>query len=171
MKTENLTISRPMILLLFSVMLTGWVNAQSNNGAPVPQELYDEIASLDSSFFEAYNTCNLAKIETFFTEDLEFYHDKSGLTTTRKSAMEIMKNSLCGDPGNRVRRELVKGSLQVYPMNNYGALAIGEHRFYLTQKGQKEKLDGIAKFANLWQKKDGQWRMSRVLSYDHKPAQ
>ena len=37
--------------------------------------------------------------------------------------------------------------------------------FTLTQAGQKEKLDGIGRFANLWQLKDGEWKMSRVFSY------
>ena len=64
-----------------------------------------------------------------------------------------------------MRRELVEGTLQVYAIDNYGALAVGEHRFYLTQGGQKEKLDGIGRFANLWQFRDGEWRMSRVFSY------
>jgi hypothetical protein len=44
-------------------------------------------------------------------------------------------------------------------------LEIGEHRFYLTQEGQEEKLDGIGQFTNLWQLKGGEWKMSRVLSY------
>lgn len=158
------------MLFLVCLMLPASVFAQSKTPSETTRELYDEIAALDSAFFEAYNACNLSRMESLFTDDLEFYHDKSGPTITRKSSMEIIKNRLCGDPDNRVRREIVKGNLEVYPMNNYGALALGEHRFYLTQKGQKEKLDGIAKFANLWQKKDGQWRMSRVISYDHKPA-
>ena len=79
--------------------------------------------------------------------------------------MEAFSKNLCGDKNNRVRRELVEGTLQVYSIDNYGALAVGEHRFYLTQAGQKEKLDGIGHFANLWQLKDGEWRMSRVFSY------
>lgn len=79
-------------------------------------------------------------------------------------------NNLCKSE-YRVRRELVAGSLEVYPINNYGAVEIGVHRFYETGKGQKEKLVGIAKFVHIWQKKDGEWKISRVISYDHKPAQ
>ena len=127
--------------------------------------------SSDSSFFAAYNNCELAKIESFFTEDVEFYHEKRGLIITRKSVMEAIAKNLCGDKNNKVRRELVKGSLQVFPIDNYGAVEMGEHRFYLTQAGQKEKLDGIGKFVNLWQKKDGEWKMSRVVSYGFRPGE
>jgi len=83
--------------------------------------------------------------------------------------MEAFSNNLCGDKNNKVRRELVEGSLKVYPIPNYGAMAVGEHRFYLTQSGQTEKLDGIGTFTNLWQLKDGEWRMSRVFSYGFRP--
>jgi hypothetical protein len=79
--------------------------------------------------------------------------------------MEVITKNLCGDSSNKVRREIVAGGLHVYAINNYGALEIGEHRFFLTQKGQPEKLDGIGKFANLWQQKNGEWKMSRVFSY------
>ena len=148
--------AKAIMLLLISLLLTNWMNAQSNNNSAASRELYDKIASLDNSLFEAFNTCNLAQVETFFVEDLEFYHQKGGLTTTRKTVIEVMKNNLCGENNNRVRRELIKASLEVYPINNYGAVQTGEHRFYLTMKGEKEKLDGIGKFAHIWQKKDGQ---------------
>lgn len=29
--------------------------------------------------------------------------------------------------------------------------------------GQKEKLDGIGKFVQIWQKKEGEWKISRVI--------
>lgn len=167
----NISSARTIMVLFIPLLSINWVHAQSKNDAPASKELYDQIASLDAAFFDAYNTCDLVKVETFFAEDIEFFHEKGGLITTRKSVMEVMKKNLCGDGTNRVRRELVKGSLEVHPINNYGAVEIGEHRFYLTQKGQREKLDGIGKFVNLWQKKDGQWRMSRVLSYGFRPGE
>jgi hypothetical protein len=43
---------------------------------------------------------------------------------------------------------------------------MGEHNFYVTEKGV-EKLEGRAKFTHIWLlTKDG-WKMSRVLSFDH----
>ena len=65
------------------------------------------------------------------------------------------------------RRELVKGSLEVYPISNYGAVEIGVHNFYRTLTGQKEKLTTVAKFMNIWQEKNGHWKISRIISYVH----
>ena len=159
-------------LLVIPLLTANRVYAQSGNASTAAsRELHDKIAALDNAFFEAYNKCDLAKIEAFFTEDLEFYHEKSGLMVGRKSVMEVMKKNLCGDSSNRVRRELVQGSLEVRPINNYGAVQTGEHRFYLTQKDRKERLDGIGKFVNLWQNKDGEWRISRVFSYGFRPGE
>ena len=154
-----------LTLLAISTVLLLPVTARNQQTSPKKEELLTTISSLDHAFFEAYNKCELTKIESLFTSDVEFYHEKRGQLTSRQSVMDALSKSLCGDKNNRVRRELVEGSLQVYPIDNYGALAVGEHRFYLTQAGQKEKLDGIGRFANLWQLRDGEWRMSRVFSY------
>jgi ketosteroid isomerase-like protein len=159
----NLAIKLTPIAISFVLLL--FVTARSQQTSPKEGELSTIISSLDHDFFEAYNKCELSKIESMFTSDIEFYHEKRGQLTGRQSVMEAFSKNLCADKGNRVRRELVEGSLQVYRIDNYGALAVGEHRFYLTQPGQKEKLDGIGRFANLWQLKDGEWRMSRVFSY------
>ena len=152
-------------LLAVSFVLLLPVTARTQQPPAKQGDLLTTISSLDRDFFEAYNKCELSKIESMFTSDIEFYHEKRGQLTSRQSVMEVFSKNLCGDKSNRVRRELVEGTLQVYAIENYGALAVGEHRFYLTQAGQKEKLDGIGRFSNLWQLKDGEWRMSRVFSY------
>ena len=151
------------------IFLLPIVNGQTQKPQTQPMELFEKIKALDTAFFDAYNKCEIAKMESHFTEDVEFYHQKHGVLTNRKSVMAALSTSLCGDKNNKVRRELVEGSLKVYPIENYGALVVGEHRFFLTQAGQTEKLDGIGMFTNLWQFKDGEWRMSRVFSYGFRP--
>ena len=141
------------------------VTAQTQQPRANAAELLATIGALDKDFFDAYNKCDVNKIDSLFTDDIEFYHEKRGQLVGRKSVMEAFSKNLCGDKSNRVRRELVEGTLRVYVLDGFGALAVGEHRFYLTMAAQKEKLDGIGHFANVWQLKDGQWRMSRVLSY------
>lgn len=175
--TNNSTAPRAVVfapraaaLLLVVMLSVGLARAQSAGGGASPGELHDQIARLDAALFDAYNRCDIEKVGTFFTDDLEFYHEKGGLALTRQSTLDLMRKNLCGN-NNKVRRELVKGSTEVRPINGYGAVQTGEHRFYLTQPGQQEKMDGIGKFVMLWRKKDGEWRVSRVISYGFRPPE
>ena len=68
----------------------------------------------------------------------------------------------------RVRRELAKSTLEVYPIKDFGAVETGIHRFYATEKGKQEQLSSEAKFVQLWQRKDGKWKITRIISYGHK---
>lgn len=133
------------------------------------ENLYQEIAHLDNLVFEAYNTCNLSLFKTFFVEDLEFYHDKSGLILTRKKMLDILEATLCGNSEVKTRRELIADSLEVYPLHNFGAIEIGSHYYYQSRQGQTEKLVERAKFTHIWKKENNKWKISRVLSYDHQP--
>lgn len=120
------------------------------------------MAALDEEMFAAYNSCDLEKFKSLFVEDVEFYHDQNGLMTGIDKVAEAVKNNICG----KVRRELVAGSLQAYPMKGYGAVAMGSHRFHQPKSGRTGAV-GEAKFIHLWRKKDGVWKVTRVISYDH----
>jgi hypothetical protein len=123
-------------------------------------ELTQAITALDKQVFDAYNTCNIEKLGTLVTDDLEFYHDKTGLAVGKQPFLDAIKKNICG----KVTRELVPGSLEVYPLHGYGAVEIGLHRFH--HPGDDKDV-GEAKFVQLWQYKDGAWKISRVISYDH----
>jgi hypothetical protein len=128
----------------------------------------------DSLFWVAYNNCNVEAMGSVLTDDVEFYHDKGGATIGRDTMMKVIKMNLCSNDSFRLRRAPVKGTVNVYVMNKnnvpYGAIISGQHVFYVNQKGKQEFLDGLARFAQLWLLKDGEWKMSRILSYDHGPA-
>jgi hypothetical protein len=126
-------------------------------------ELTKAITTLDKELFDAYNTCNIEKLSTLVVDDLEFYHDKTGLAVGKQVFLDAIKNNICG----KVTRQLVSGSLEVYPLHGYGAVEIGTHRFY--HPGM-EGPAGEAKFVTLWQYKDGAWKVSRVISYNHEAA-
>ena len=123
------------------------------------EELTQAITALDKQLFDAYNTCNIERLGTLVTDDLEFYHDKTGLAVGKQVFLDAIKKNICG----KVTRELVQGSLEVYPLHGYGAVEIGVHRFH--HPGDSDV--GEAKFIHLWQYKDGAWKISRVISYDH----
>jgi Domain of unknown function (DUF4440) len=146
-------------LLAFS---SASVKAQAAPSSTVKDPLFQTIASLDTALFDAVNHCELKMLETFVTDDLEFYHDKTGLAVGKQDFLDKAKNNLCG----KVTRELVPGSLEVYPLNGYGAVEIGVHRFH--HPGHEDTMSvGEAKFIHVWQHKDGAWKISRVISYDH----
>src|SRR5687767_10949068 len=137
---------------------------QLNNYSPVSKDLYDTIAHLDNIFFYSFNTRNFDKLKTLISENLEFYHDLGGVTNYNQNVNAFKKTF---ESDRRVRRELVEGTLEVYPIKDYGAVETGMHRFYATEKGQQEKLSSEAKFVQVWQKKDGEWKITRIISYGH----
>jgi hypothetical protein len=140
-------------------------SAQASRPAAPNDTLFQQIAAADSAFFDAYNNCQMAKMESYFTRDVEFYHDQSGLSH-RAGVMDALRKNICG----KVRRDPVPGTLEVSPLKGYGAVATGLHRFCDSRKHHTcvEGNSGDAKFVTLWRKQNAKWRMSRVISYDHK---
>ena len=136
-----------------------------------PSELFKTIAKMDSLYFSAQNACDLEKYASYLSEDFEFFHDKGGFTSSKENEMSDMA-IFCGEEQRRrqpLRRELTKGTLQVYPMDNYGALQFCDHVFYLQINDGTEKVVGSGKLTALWQKDDDDWKLARVISYDHQP--
>ena len=161
-----------IIIFIFTIIILGSAcsiskknsGAQVKNYSPVSKELYNSIADLDSVFFNAFNTRSLEKLKPLLSENLEFYHDLGGVTNYNQNIDAFRKTF---ESDRIVRRELVRGTLEVYAIKDYGAIETGIHRFYATEKGQEEKLSSEAKFVHLWQQKDGQWKISRIISYGH----
>ncbi len=139
-----------------------------------PLDLSSAVLQRDSLFWKAYNACDVKTMGEFFTEDVEFYHDRSGITLGLTNLVGVLRVNLCGNPDSRLKREAVDGTVRVFPLAKentvYGAVHSGEHLFYILDKGKPERADGLARFTHLWLLKDGVWKMSRVLSYDHGPA-
>jgi hypothetical protein len=157
------------IALLILTLLAAHVAqafAQSKAEAPAPDELARALAAQDAALFDSFNRCDLEKFATFFVEDVEFYHDKGGVTLSRKALVESVKNNICG----KVRREVVAESLEAYPIAGFGGVQMGVHRFYELSAKPGSGPAGEAKFVHLWQYRDGAWKITRVVSYDHRPA-
>jgi len=131
---------------------------------PSAAELGRTVAALDARLFDAYNHCDLDALAVIVADDLEFYHDKTGLSRGRAPFIEAIRNNICG----KVHRDLVPGSLEVYPLHTYGAVETGSHVF--CDPRQTARCDparsGAAKFVMLWQNDGGTWKLTRVISYD-----
>jgi ketosteroid isomerase-like protein len=146
---------KPLYLLAALLLLAGVTHAQAP--PPPPDELRQHIARLD-----AFNAHDIAKLMSYFAPDLEFYHDQGGLAgylQTQQGFTQVSKQS------PDIHRELVPGSLEVYPIPGYGAMEIGAHRFCHQENGKQDC--GTFKFTMLWQQKNGVWQITRVVSYGH----
>lgn len=154
------------LVSLIATMSIQQTLAQPSGGL---EDIKKTILYHDSIFWVAYDACDVDKMSAYFTDDLEFYHDKNGMTTPKAKLAESMRTGLCGNPNWHLRREAIEGTVEIYPMNNYGALISGEHLFYINETGKKEYLDGYGKFTHLWKFTDNTWKMSRIISYDHGP--
>jgi len=125
--------------------------------------LYDVIAAQDKAAFDAFNHCDLKTLGSFFVDDVEFYHDRDGLSVGKQPFLDAVRNNVCG----KFTRELVPGSLEVYPLPGYGALEIGVHRFVHSDPANPT---GQGRFTHIWKNTNGHWQLTRVMSYDHGQA-
>lgn len=144
------------LTLLFNVSFYGF--------SQQPDSLFQTISKMDSLFFDAFNRCDTAVSRNYFTKDLEFFHDKGGLTYYDENMRSIHKR--CASEYT-VRRDLVAGTMEVFPIKNYGAIQLGSHHFYFKNKGEAEKLDGTFRFVHVWKNENGRWKIARVVSFDH----
>lgn len=124
--------------------------------------LRDLVARLDHAMFEAYNAHDVDALMSWFATDLEFYHDTGGLLGFEQVKAGFA-NVFAHNPD--IRRDLVEGSLAVYPIQGYGAIEIGAHRFCHTENGKSDC--GTFQFTQIWRFKDGAWKVSRDVSYGH----
>ena len=152
-----------LLLLTFTICKSGFAQIQDEIKVETTQTaLFNEIANLDSSLFEAYNSKNLDLMKTYFTKDLEWYQDNGGLIDFEKvfSNFQSIFNR-----DYDLKRNLIKESLEVHPIEGYGAIEIGKHQFKHIENGKLEI--GTFKFLMIWKNDNGNWKISRVISYDH----
>lgn len=124
-----------------------------------------DIERLDSLVFDSFNRCadpkQLERHASYFAPDVEFYHDNGGVTWTRDDMIANTRKYACGN----YTRELVAGTLQVFPIKDFGAISRGSHRFCATDTG---KCDGLADFVFVWRQQGEQWQVTRALSFGHR---
>jgi ketosteroid isomerase-like protein len=155
-----------MKTICFSISLLIAAALANSAESPTPShesgQLIETIAQMDTAAFVAFNAHNVDRLMSFFTDDLEFYHDTGGLTGYQQTTDNFKK--LFTDVPD-IHRDLVPGSLEVYPLKDYGAIEVGVHRFTHIENGKKET--GSFKFLHVWRKAGDSWKIARVISYGH----
>lgn len=165
MKHKKLILSTLLLTITIAAMPAVAETKKKAEAKPA-QSLFTKIKALDTAMFDAFNKCSdpeqLKRHASYFSPDVEFYHDKGGVTWTRDDMIANTRKYACGN----YRRELVPGTLEVYPIKEFGAIARGVHRFCAIETG---KCDGMADFVLIWRERDGQWQITRSLSFGHRP--
>jgi hypothetical protein len=155
MKTINKLFTAALLIT------TGLFTANSAT-AQTSGPLFNEIAHTDSLQFDAFNSRNLDKLMNYFDTSLELYQDNTGVRNfdqTKQAFGNLFKMSYV------LTRKLVAGTMEVYPIKDYGAIETGHHTFSHIENGQLQS--ATFKFMQIWQKKDGVWRVTREITYGH----
>jgi hypothetical protein len=162
----NNALIKPILTAFIALLFASNTMAQAHKDSIAARALYVEIAQMDSILFDAFNTQNIEKMRTLFTEDLEWYQDNGGLLPY-KTVLDNFNGMFDRFKTLKtpIHRELVQGSLEVHPIKDFGAIHIGKHTFCHWEDGKNDC--GTFKFLMIWQKKNGSWKISRVVSYDH----
>lgn len=147
---------------LFLSLLACTFFLQPSTGQTIehPDTLFVTIKSLDAKLFDAVNSCDLSVLGSMVSDDLEFYHDQTGLSVGKAPFLAAIKQNICG----KVQRTLIENTLEVYPLNGYGAVEVGIHRFHHPNEPDNV---GDAKFVHIWHNDNGVWKITRVISYEH----
>jgi ketosteroid isomerase-like protein len=165
------TLSTRLKQIVFTILLSPALfsaSAQSTDHEPAKRkaatsgELFDVISRMDTAMFAAFNAHAVDRLMVLFTDDLEFYHDSGGLNDHRGTKHDFTQ-LFAQSPD--IKRDLVQGSMEVYPIKDHGAIQVGEHRFCHTERGQPDC--GTFKFLMVWRKTGDSWKVSRVISYGH----
>jgi len=145
------------------------VNNDKKDSKSTPQtntagkQLYETILLQDSLLFQAFNTQDFDRFKRYFTEDLEIYQDNIGVRTFDQS-MEAFNNLF--KLNSKLTRKLVKESVEIYPVKDFGAIETGSHTFCHVENGKPDC--GTYKFVHIWKLVNGSWKICRIVTYDHK---
>ena len=141
-------------------------------GATARPGLVDEIRQADAEFFRAFfDTCDVEVVRRYVADDFEMIHDKGGFVSRSGADFVRVTQDKCKRQADGVdflsTRKLVPESLKVYPIQDDGAIEVGTHTFYAVKAGEPDRLTETGRFTHFWKQENGQWKLSRVLSYDH----
>lgn len=149
------------VIMLFILFLSRETVAQIKSEDPKMDLLKTEILKMDSLLFDvAFNQCDAAQFKKIIADDVEFYDDRFGLNVSKENEIKSL-NAKCARP-EKLTRKL--NSCTIDKLGDFGAVQIGEHTFYIDGKPE-----GTGKFIHIWERKDKDWKLKRIVSYEHRP--
>lgn len=149
------------ILVLFMLFLKREAIAQTNSEVLKMDLLKNEIIKMDSLLFDvAFNQCDAALFKKIISEDIEFYDDRSGLNVSQANEIKSLI-SICESP-QKLTRKL--NSCTIDKLGDFGAVQLGEHTFYVDGVPK-----GTGKFVHIWERNGTDWKLKRIVSYEHRP--
>jgi len=149
---------------------TGGTATLTNPAIASPASDEAAVRAADAAFWQAFNACDAEAMAKFFSDDVEFYHDITGLTRSRAAVTRSMMSGPCKSSTLHVRRELIAASVRYDAIPGYGAILAGEHLFLAREGDGPERPATRAGFMVVWHDQAGRWLMSRIVSYDHRPV-
>ncbi|MBP9096402.1 MAG: serine hydrolase, partial [Ignavibacteria bacterium] len=109
-------------LLLIATIVSLFTNGHLFAQTETSSELYIAMKTNDSLLFNVgFNNCDISQFENLLSDNFEFYHDKSGITDSKILFISSFRDGIC-KMAYKPRRELLEGSLQVYPLKKDGVL-------------------------------------------------
>ena len=155
------TIPMVNVIVLFIFFLSRQATAQTNSEILNEDLLRTEIIKMDSLLFDvAFNQCDAAQFKKIIADDVEFYDDRFGINVSKENEIKTL-NAKCNRP-EKLTRKL--NSCTIDKLGDFGAVQIGEHTFYVDGKPE-----GTGKFIHIWERKDKDWKLKRIVSYEHRP--
>jgi ketosteroid isomerase-like protein len=162
-KTNKIKNMVPMIniLVLFMLFLSRQTIAQTNSEVLKMDLLKTDILKMDSLLFDvAFNQCDAALFKKIIADDVEFYDDRSGLSVSKPNELKSLLEKCIRS--EKLTRKL--NSCTIDKLGDFGAVQLGEHTFYIDGKPE-----GTGKFIHIWERKDNEWKLKRIVSYEHRP--
>jgi hypothetical protein len=89
-KTTSQRVALGMIRSPVILLLLGSLSAQ----LPPKQDLAVKVNALDQELFGAFNACDLVKFESLLDPNVEFFHDKNGLSTGAGTVTAQVKSNV-----------------------------------------------------------------------------
>jgi ketosteroid isomerase-like protein len=161
MNSKNQTMESMMnILVLFMLFLSREVKAQTDNDIIEMDVLEAEIIKMDSLLFDiSFNQCDAALFKKIIADDVEFFDDRYGLNTSKGNKIKSLLQKF--GKSEKLTRKL--NFCAIDKLGDFGAVQTGEHTFYINGKPK-----GTGKFIHIWERKDNNWKLKRIVSYEHR---